>query len=56
MINKEGRIDYVTIKNLLPILTIEYLNFIINCVKGTKDELLIKSLIRDKKIEKILES
>ena len=56
MINKEGCIDYNTLKNLLPILTIEYLNFIINCVKGTKDEIIIKSYLRDKKIKKILES
>jgi hypothetical protein len=56
MITKEGCIDYISFNSLLPEMKIEDLEFIIKCVKGTKDEVIIKSLIRDKKIEKILKS
>ena len=56
MINKDGCIDYISLISILPSMKIEDLEFIIKCVKGSKDEEIIKSYLRDKKIQKILES
>jgi hypothetical protein len=56
MINKDGCIDYITFISILPSMKIEDLEFLIKCIKGSKDEEIIKSYLRDKKIQKILES
>ena len=52
----KSSIDINTLKSIFHLLSIEHLEFFLKCASDTEDEVLIKSFIRDKKIEKILES
>jgi len=52
----KSAIDIEELKSILHLLSIEHLDFFLKCASDKEAELLIKSLIRDKKIEKILES
>ena len=52
----KSSIDINALKSIFHLLSIEHLEFFLKCAFDTEDEILIKSFIRDKKIEKILES
>jgi len=49
-------IDREALKSIIHLLSIKQLEFFIKCISYTEDDILIKYLIRDKKIEKILEN
>lgn len=57
-INAETKniIDYLVFNSLLHLLDINTLERMVKCVEGTDDEPILKSYLRDKKINKILEN
>ena len=55
-VDTKSCINYLMFNNLLHFMTIDGLEIILKAVEGTDDEPIIKSYLRDKKIEKILEN